>query len=197
VKISIRTNFPDVAADLARLQSTMASQVLARSLNRTIEQARTEMSRRIRAEFNLSAAYVRDRLAIKRAFASAGQFSLSAELRGGGKRRSANLITFGARKAPDGVSVLIRKGQRKTIKGAFIGNKGRTVFKRVPGAVMASRSGMRGAKHKEAIEPVQTIDVAQMFNTRRINAAVQAAMLAKFPAIFERELAYAMSRVRR
>jgi hypothetical protein len=184
VNISIQTNFPEVAADLARLQATMASQVLARSMNRTIEQARTEMSRQIRAEYNLGAAYVRDRLSIKRAFASAGQFNLSAELRGGGKRRSANVITFGARRAADGVSVLIRKGQRKTIKGSFIGNKGRTVFK-------------RDGKERLPISPVQTIDVAQMFNARRINAAVQAAMLAKFPAIFERELAFAMSRANR
>jgi hypothetical protein len=184
MQINIRTNFPDVAAELGRLQSAVASQALARALNRTIEQARTEMSRQIRAEYNLGAAYVRDRLSIKRAFASAGQFNLSAELRGGGKRRSANVITFGARRAIDGVSVLIRKGQRKTIKGAFIGNKGRTVFKRV-------------GKARLPIQPVQTIDVAQMFNARRINAAVQAAMLAKFPAIFERELAYAMSRAAR
>ena len=183
MQISIRTNFPDVAAELGRLQSAVASQVLARSLNRTMDQAKTDMSRRIRAEFNLSAAYVRDRLSIKRAFAAGGQFSLSAELRGGGKRRSANVIIFGARKVPEGVSVLIRKGQRKTIKGAFIGNKGRTVFRRV-------------GKARLPIEPVQTIEVAQMFNTRRINAAVQAAMLAKFPAIFERELAYAMSRIK-
>ena len=182
MKISIQTNFPDVAAELARLQATMAIQVLARSLNRTIEQARTEMSRQIRAEYNLGAAYVRDRLSIKRAFASSGQFNLSAELRGGGKRRSANVSNFGARQVAEGVSVLIRKGQRRTIKGVFMGNKGRTVFK-------------RDGKERLPISPVQTIDVAQMFNARRINAAVQAAMLAKFPAIFERELAFAMSKV--
>jgi hypothetical protein len=185
MQINIHTNFPDVAAELGRLQSAVASQALARALNRTVEQAQTAMSRGIRAEFNLSAAYVRERLSIKRAFAAGGQFSMSAELRGGkGRRRSANVITFGARQAADGVSVLIRKGQRKTIKGAFTGNKGRTVFRRV-------------GKARLPIEPVQTIDVAQMFNTRRINAAVQAAMLAKFPAIFERELAYAMSRAAR
>lgn len=181
MQISVRTNFPEVAAELGRLQAGLASQVLARSLNRTIEQAKTEMSRQIRLEFNISAAYVRERLSIKRAFAAAGQFSLSAELRGGGKRRSANVIAFGARESGNGVSVLIKRGQRKVIKGAFIGNKGRTVFARV-------------GRERLPIKPVQTIDVAQMFNTRRINAAVQAAMLAKFPAIFERELAYALSR---
>lgn len=180
--INIRTNFPDVTAALGRLQGDMADQVLARSLNRTMDQAKTAMSKEIRSQFNLSAAYVRDRLRIKRAYAKAGQFALSAELIGGdGKRRSANVIGFGARKAGDGVSVQISKGKRKTIKGAFIGNKGRTVF-------------IREGKTRLPIKPVRTIDVAQMFNTRRINAAVVAAMNSRFPAIFQRELRFALSR---
>lgn len=183
MKINIRTNFPDVAARLGQLQAGVADQVLARSLNRTMDIAKTAMSKEIRSEFNLSASYVRDRLRVRRAFAKAGQFSLSAELIGGdGKRRSANVIGFGARKAATGVSVQIKKGQRKTIAGAFIGNKGRTVFRRT-------------GKTRLPIEPVRTIDVAQMFNTRRINAAVVAAMNARFPAIFQRELAFALSRV--
>lgn len=183
MRIEIRTNFPQVAAGLGQLQDDLASKVLARTLNRTVEQARTQMSREIRNEFNLSAGYVRDRLRIKRAFAKAGQFSLSAELAGGDpKRRSANVIAFKARKDARGVSVQIRKGGRKVIKGAFIGNKGRTVFKRT-------------GSQRLPIEPVQTIDVGQMFNTRRINAAVLRAIEGKFPAIFERELRFALSRL--
>ena len=184
MQINIRTNFPDVSRQLSRLQGDMADKVLARSLNRTMDIAKTAMSREIRSEFNLAAAYVRDRLRIKRAFARAGQFSISAELAAGdGKKgRSANVIAFGARPAPGGVSVLIRKGKRKVIKGAFIGNKGRTVFRRV-------------GKSRLPIESVQTIEIKQMFNTRRINAAVVAAMNARFPSIFDRELAYALSQV--
>ena len=180
--ISVSTNFPGVAASLGKLQDSLANRVLATSLNRTMDITKTAMSKEIRSEFNLSAAYVRDRLRIKRAFAKGGRFDLSAELIGGdGKRRSANVIGFGARQAKDGVSVQISKGKRKTINGAFIGNKGRTVF-------------MREGKGRLPINPVRTIDVAQMFNTRRINAAVVAAMNARFPAIFERELAFALSR---
>lgn len=183
MRVEIRTNFPQVVTALGQLQDDLASKVLARALNRTVEQARTQMSREIRAEFNLSAGYVRDRLKIKRAFAKVGQFSLSAELTGGDpRRRSANVIAFGARRSGKGVSVQIRRGARKVITGAFIGNKGRTVFKRV-------------GKSRLPIEPVQTIDVGQMFNTRRINAAVLRAIEGKFPAIFQRELAYALSRL--
>lgn len=182
MQINVRTNFPQVADALGRLQDSIASQVLARSLNRTMEQARTQMSREIRAEYNLPASFVRERLRIRKAFAKTGQFSLQAELIGGdGRRRSANVVRFGARQAQDGVSVVIRKGQRKVIAGAFIGNKGRTVFKRT-------------GKPRLPIKPVQTIEVAQMFNTRRINAAVVAAIRQRFPAIFEHELRYALSR---
>ena len=180
--INVRTNFPDVANSLGKLQSDIADQVLAGALNKTMAVAKTAMSREIRNQFNLTAAYVRDRLHIKRAFAKTGQFSVSAEMIGGdGKRRSANVIAFGASKDSSGISVLISKGKRKTIKGAFIGNKGRTVFR-------------REGKGRLPIAPVRTIDVAQMFNTRRINAAVVAAMHARFPAIFQRELAYVLSK---
>ena len=183
MQINIRTNFAEVATKLGQLQEGIASKVLARTLNTVTAQAKTAMSVQIRREFAVSAAYVRERLAVRRAFAREGQFSISAELvGGGGRRRSANVIAFGARQVKGGVSVQISKGRRKVIKNAFIGNKGRTVF---------SRDG----KARLPISPVQTIDVAQMFNTRRINAAVVAAINGKFPAIFERELRYALAQL--
>ena len=198
MKISISTNFPEVQRAIDRLRTDVANQVTARALNRTIEQARTQMSKEIRQEFNVSAALVKERLRIKRAAFKGGLLSLSAELSSpegqkGGRR--INLIRFGAKQTAKGVSVKIKKvGARKTVSGAFIGNKGRTVFKRVPGSIMRSRASSGGKLHRERIEPVQTIDVPQMFNTKRINAAVVAAMQARFPAIFERELAWALSR---
>ncbi|MFK5173339.1 phage tail protein, partial [Propionibacterium freudenreichii] len=88
-------NFPEVALALRRVEVDIASKVLARTLNRVVEQASTQMSREIRSQYNLPADYVRDRLRIRRAFAGAGQFSLQAELIGGaGQRRSANVIRF-------------------------------------------------------------------------------------------------------
>lgn len=184
MKIDIRTNFPQVALALQRVQQDIASQVLARTINRVTEQARTQMSREIRSEYNLPADYVRDRLRIRRAFAKGGQFTLQAELIGGdGKRRSANVIRFVRGKGSTGVKVAIRKGRAKEIAGAFIGNKGRTVFRRT-------------TSRRLPIEPVRTIDVAQMFNATRINAKVVAAIEQRFPVVFERELRFALSRLR-
>jgi hypothetical protein len=182
MRIDIRTNFPEVAQAMARLRADIARQATARALNRVAEAARTDMSREIRREFNLTAGYVRQRLSVRRASANSA-LRLTAELRGGdGKKRSANVIAFQARQTGKGVAVKIkREGGRKVITNAFIANQGRTVFIRT------------GAK-RLPIVAVQTIDVPQMFNTQRIQRAVVAAIERKFPALWAREAAYYLRR---
>lgn len=183
MQLSISTNFAEVQRRLDALQSDMRNTVLVRTVNKTMDVAKTDMSKSIRQEFNVSASYVRERLRVRKASFKAGRFSVEAELIGGnGKRRSANVIAFAAKQGKQGVSVKIKKaGGRKVIKGAFIGNKGRTVFKRVGDARLP-------------IEPVRTIDVPQMFTTKRVNSAVIRAIQSKLPAIFEREARFALSR---
>ena len=196
MRITIETNFPQVQRALQGLQREVADKATARALNATIAQARTQMSREIRQEFAVDTRFVGQRLRIKRATFFNGRLGLEAALDAQEKPRSANVIRFGAKAGKAGVTVKIKRGQpRKLIRNAFIGNKGRTVFTRQPGTKMASRKW--GGKHGEQIEPVQTIDLPQMFNARRIKAAVVAAMEARFPAIFERELAFALSRFNR
>ena len=184
MRLTITTNFPDVQRAIDNLRTDIADKVTARSVNRTIEQARTAMVKEIRSTYAVTSTYVRDRLRIKRASFKAGQFGISAELIGGdGKRRSANVIAFGAKRTLSGVSVKIRRDRpRQNIQGAFIANKGRTVFRRT-------------GKTRLPIEPIRTIDIPQMFNSKRINRAVIAAAQAKFPAIFKREMDYALSKL--
>ncbi len=192
MKLTINTNFPQVQRALDNLREEVAAKAAARAVNATIAQAKTEMSRQIRQEYVVDARFVRERLRIKRATFFKGVLAIEAVLSADEKPRSANLIRFVARRTKAGVSVKIKRaGARKVVRGAFIGNKGRTVFERVPGTKMPSRKW--GKTHGEQIKPVQTINVPQMFNARRINAAVVAAMRAKFPPIFERELAYALA----
>jgi hypothetical protein len=176
MKLEISANFADVAKQIDRLQKDIAAQATARAVNRTMEQAKTAMSREIRAEFVLPAAKVNQALRINRAIAKGGLFSIEASLESPSKRgRSLNLINFAARQTKQGVTVKIsRNGGRKLIPGAFIANKGRTVF-------------MRTGKARLPIKALQTIDVAQMFNTRRINAKVVQFIRDKFPEIFQRE----------
>lgn len=211
VTMSITTNFPDVQRQLDRLRDDVARRVSVRAVNRTIEIARTEMGREIRKEYAVDAAYVRERLAIRRAAFKGGQLGMQARLFVGSTRRSANLIRFvekfvslaQARKrmaAGAGSTMTLRgggqvakalelrfkikrSGPKQVIKGAFIGNKGRTVF-------------IREGRKRLPIRPLQTIDVAQMFNTRRINDAVVKALQTRFPEVFERELRFALGRFR-
>ena len=189
MNITIATNFPKVQAALDQMRADIRDRALASAINKTLDQAKTAMGRAITAEFNVKAAYVRDRLRVRKAFSKA-RFEIQGSLIGGkgGKGRSANIIAFvenkttlaeGRRRAKLGTQNQLyvkvkRGGGKKPLKGAFIGNKGRTVFERT-------------GNGRLPIKPVQVIDVAQMFNTKRINAKVVHVMREKFPAIFARE----------
>jgi hypothetical protein len=63
------------------------------------------------------------------------------------------------------------------LRSGFMGNKGRTAFERV------------GAK-RLPIKPLQTIDVPQMFNTRRINLRVRKRIEQELPELMRRELRF-------
>jgi hypothetical protein len=183
MQLTIKTNFPEVQRQLKQLQEDVAKQATARALNRTVEQAKTAMSKEIRQEFVLPAAKVNQALRINRAKASGGLFNLEASLESPAKRgRSLNLANFGARQTRKGVSFKIkRNGQRITIPGSFLINGGKTVM-------------IRTGKGRLPIEARQTIDVAQMFNTQRINSKVVQVIKDRFPSIFAREAKYYLER---
>jgi hypothetical protein len=189
MQISISTNFPEVQRMLSRMQSDVRERALPSAINKTVEQGRTQMVREITKEYRVTAAYARERLSIKRARFKAGVLMVEAELVGGSNRnRSANIIRFVERsvtlaqarkRVNDGtleqLRVQVRRsGGKKILKGAFIGNKGRTVF-------------IREGKARLPIKPVQTIDIPSMFNQKRINRTVVGVLKDRFPTIFERE----------
>jgi hypothetical protein len=199
-EISIKTNFPDVERQLQQLREDVGARALASTINKAVDQAKTEMSRQIRNEFNISASKVRDSLVVHGATYKNGLFAIEASLESKGLHgaRSLNVINFAARPAPMGVSVKIKKGGgRVVIPGAFIGNQGRTVFIRLPGTTMSSRMRYAGTKHGQEIAPVQTIEVAQMFNTRRVNARVIKFIEDKLPALFDHEVQFYTDRFNR
>jgi hypothetical protein len=214
MQLSITTTFPDVQRKLDTLQAEVAKKATARAVNRAIEQARTQMSREIRADYLLSAQEVASQLSVKKATFFKGRLSIEASLIGGRRDgRSLNLVRFvtkvtslatarrriaageGGRQAlrNGGYSQkalqldfkIKRRGPKQRIAGAFMGNKGRTVFIREPGA------------KRLPIKALRTIDVAQMFSTKRIKTLVTQTMRQKFPAIFEREVAFALTQFNR
>lgn len=190
--LKITTNFPDVARAFAGLADDIRNKAMASALNKTMDQSKTLLSREITARYVVTSAYVKQRLRVRGASAKGGQLRLEASLIGGdGKRRSANVIAFverstsfaqaKKRKKAGTLSQLhlkIKRGSAaKPLKGAFIGNKGRTVFQRV-------------GKSRLPIKPVQTIDVGQMMMSRAVYAKVEAFAQKKFPELFEHEVAF-------
>lgn len=158
IKMSVRADLTAVRGQLRRIEKGMREQAIASALNRTAEMAKTAATRDITRDINLQAAYVRGRIKIRRASARSGVLEVTLSSPG---KRSANLIRFAERRVTiathrrrvkegkTGVYVKIRKaGDWKLVKGAFIGNKGRTVFRRI-------------GKSRLPIEALQAIDVPQ------------------------------------
>ncbi len=195
--ISIRIEGVErITRKLNCIQRGLGDRAAAMALNKTASKARTEMTRAITSEYNLRASEVRARLRILRA----RRGRLVAQLdpfAGGRPGRSMNVIRFLERKVTlaearrrrrSGTQNVLRfrikrRGGVKIIPGAFIGNRGRTVFRRV-------------GRTRLPIEPVQTIDVPQMFNARRINVRVIARIRRELPVEMERAVRHVLRSVR-
>lgn len=189
--ISIRNNFPEVSAKLNQLGMDIGNKAVVRAMNTTIGQGKAQMARQISQEFRVSVGTAKDRLKVHRASARGGAYRFTATLEATRKNgRSMNLIGFvtkgrvskaAAKRAGHADLAgqmqfqIKRGGGKKTIKGAFVANQGRTVF-------------IRTGKERLPIKALTTIDIGQMFNTKRVNKVVRDVMLDKFPANFQREL---------
>ena len=205
ITLTVRNNFPEVQRKLEALSQNVRDRVIPAALNKVADKARTEMKRRIAAEFNIKQGDVNSQLEVSKASRKLGIFEV--RLQPFGRRRghiSRNVMLFKAMptkptsyktvraqihgkwvtmKVPvgGGVSVEIRRGQRKTIEGAFIANKGRTVF-------------IRTGKDRLPIKGVETVDVPSMFNKRTINAAVMRKIETDLPVEFDRAIKLAIDK---
>lgn len=149
-------------------------------MSRTMAKAKTAMNREIRGHYKISAAEIRAILRITRSGGAAfTEIALEAPpFRG----RALNLIRFNPQRAPKGLSVSIKRGSaRPIVPGAFIANKGRTVFRRT-------------GKARLPIQPVRTIGIPQMFNTRSVRDNVEALIREQFPVEFQRAATHFSSR---
>lgn len=199
--VEIKVNLGGVAAAARLLRADIPERAATSAVNKTLAKARTAMTREITRTYNVTSTYVRDRLRIEGAVYRGGKAQVYGTLSGSGRNgpsRSANLIAFveksvtlaqAKKRAKAGtlnqLHFKIKKtGPKVVIPGAFIGNKGRTVF-------------IRQGKARLPIQALQTIDVPQMFNSRRINKVVRDAMELEFPRIFEHELKFWTERFNR
>lgn len=168
----------------------MQKRVVPAALNKVADKARTEMTRAITGEFNIPASEVRARLSVIRAKRDVMKWRAVLHPFASARRgRSLNMIRFversvsmaeiRRRKATGAQNQLYfkikRNGARKTIQGAFIANKGRTVF-------------VREGDKRLPIKALSTIDVPQMFNTRRIQWRVINKINADMQVEFDRAI---------
>ena len=159
------------------------------AINKTATKARTEMKRAISSEFTILQKAVNKKLKVTKA--RRGHAVAVLEPIAGRRGYSMNLIHFlekrpGIRERKRRIKAegnrpqlrfhIKRGGGAKIIKGAFIGNRGRTVFKRT-------------GKARLPIEPVQTIGVPGMFKTRRVNERVIARIRKELPVEMDRAVA--------
>jgi hypothetical protein len=196
--VSVKFDTASVRARLNSIKAGLGDRAVVSALNKTALQAKTRMSEAIRADYNISASLVRERLRIRKATRS-NSVTFSAMLIGnpetGGERRSMNMIHFMERKTSlaearrrsnaGTIKQLFfkvkKRGGKNTLPGAFIGNKGRTVF-------------IREGKARLPIKAVRTIGVPQMFNTKKNVGQVMAWIGVNFPRIAESEIKFYLQR---
>ncbi|PWB40137.1 MAG: hypothetical protein C3F19_11620 [Rhodocyclales bacterium] len=199
IKFNVKVDDSATRRALKNLQDNLQDKVLRQAINKVAEKARAEINRAIPEEFAVKASEVRNAINLRKA--RSGNLEAVIEIFGSARKRgrSLNLIHFLA--AVRGLAVrgkrakkkdlaaldqqigfLIKKaGGLKHIEGAFIGNKGRTVFRRT-------------GKGRLPIEPVQVIGFSQMFTSRRISKRVMAKINTEMPVEIGRALNLLMGR---
>jgi hypothetical protein len=168
---TVKTDTTEVMDMLTHLPIELRDKAMAMAINKTADKAKTEMKKQITAVFNLKASEVSGALHVSGAKWKNG-VTMHASLYPstiGGSGRAMNVVHFLQGTSKGELVFLFKKSGGNKIIGPgpagesrpFIGNTSKTVFRRVgPGRL--------------PIEPVQVIDVPQMFNTKVLNEAVLA-----------------------
>jgi hypothetical protein len=190
-------------AMLANVRREIVPKVLQPAINKVAAKAVAEINRAIPQEYAVKASEVRNAISLRRA--RAGNIEAVIEIFGSARKRgrSLNLIHFLAAVQQAGRAfkargtkvtkkdlaaldqqlgfIIKRAGGLRKIEGAFIGNKGRTIFRRV-------------GKGRLPLEPVQVIGFSQMFTSARISKRVLDKINAELPVEIDRALKLLMSR---
>lgn len=199
ITLSIKSDVDKIAKNFGQLGKELKEKAIAPALNKTIAKGRAEMTRAITTEFAIKAGDVRPRLNVRKASTKGNRLQATLQAFASGRKgRSLNLIRFLERKVS--LAEARRRGKSGTLKqlrfqikksggmqqisGAFIGNQGRTVF-------------VRDSDSRLPIKALSTIDVPQMFNTRRINRRVVDRLNKEFAVEFQRSLKLLISRMPR
>ncbi len=176
--VSVRSNAAQFIASVENFKKRELNRIVAVALNRTAEGARAEASRNIRKEYNVKASELSKAFSIARAWDA----NLTAVVMASGK--GLNLAAFGARQTQKGVSVAVRRTERRLLKGAFLTTLGAGSF---TGVFMRVKDGDK-LVGRFPIKAATTVSVPGMFSSEVVVQALQSVV----PGRFERELAAAL-----
>lgn len=181
LRIDVRDDFRRVAVQFEIRTKTLLDAAAIRALNRTATTVRAEATRQIRGRYNLKAGTVREQLRIERA----NRNRLTSAVVASGA--PIPLYEFGARQTQKGVTVAVKKGQRKLVRGVFIAKmpSGKIgVFGR------DGRFGRRGNPKLERISMKYSISLPRTFTQRQILAALKKTAADRFRIELARELRF-------
>lgn len=114
ISVSVEQAVKEMRREFRDLTNQEFNKGVARAINHTLGKAKTASNREIRTIYNISAKHVNEAFKVKKA----GPAELYALLIAQGKPLP--LRIFKPVQNSDGVSIMVRKGQRQTIKSAFL-----------------------------------------------------------------------------
>lgn len=178
LRIDVRSNLREVEISLGRLAENLRDKALVRALNRTATTIRAEAAREIKAEYNMTIGDIKGQMRIENATAA----QLRSRVVVSGKPIS--LSGFGPRQNAQGVTVMVKRGQRKLIRHAFLLNRpgGSAVFERVGNARLP-------------IKKLFTLSLPSAFTNDKVMAALKRVAATRFPEAFAQESRYYLSKV--
>lgn len=197
IQINVADNVDRVLAEMASIPERMRTRAITDALRRTAQQTKTVVIRAVTREYAVQRSRVESVIHIIPNFASAARLSVVIDaIPSQSGKRSANVIRFlesrvslaqhrKRMKAGDHeLHFKFRKtASTKVIRGAFVGNSGRTIFRRT-------------GQSRLPIESVMVIDVPQMFTARKINAQGVEFIRRRFPELMRAEAQQEIKRLR-
>ena len=177
--ISIDSNIKALTKDLTDIQKRVVPQVASRAINRTARTLFTRIKRQVAQDTGLKQKEIASRLMLVKS----NKKTLFASVRMVG--RWFNLIRFGAKQFKGGVRARAW-GERKMYRGAFIANKGRTVF--------ALTKEAREKKSRLPIKALVGPNPSREFNRLMRDPAVTKETLETFAKNFSHDLAYKLKK---
>jgi hypothetical protein len=185
IKVDVRGDMGKIIADLRSVRRDVLDAALPAAINKTIEQAKNQTARQIKAVgYNLKIGDVKDGLTVRPA--RSGQLTAKITAKG----RPLSLVKYGARQTARGVSVSVLNG-RKVIAGAFIAtmpNGHRGVYVRMGKAhKKVSKNGRTqwsGLPIKELYGP----SIPDAANNQAVVDAVTAFIGQKFPELLRAQI---------